>query len=399
MARADIANKPRAIVVGLDCITGLQTARILHRHQVPVVGVATRRSHWACSTNVCERIIEARTDSDELIAALADLGRTLDERAVIYACTDLSVLAVSKGRDRLANFFHIALPEHATVELLMDKVRFVQFAKQHDIAIPKTYLLKSSEDLRHAAEHLSYPCIMKPDIRSLQWESNAPGKVLRLESCEELISAYDEVAAYADVLIVQQWIDGTDADLFSCNCYFDSGSVPLASFVARKVRQWPPVTGISCLGEEVRNDVVRDETLKLFSKADYFGLGYVEMKRDSGSGKHYVIEPNIGRPTGRSAIAEAGNVELLYTMYCDLTGAPLPANREQRYTGVKWIYLRQDFRSALYYWRHGELTIAGWLKSLRGRKVYAVCSWTDPLPFFLDLYRALVKAFGSARQL
>ena len=40
-------------------------------------------------------------------------------------------------------------------------------------------------------------------------------------------------------------------------------------------------------------------------------LGYVEAKRDVRTGRHYLIEPNIGRPTGRSAIAEAGGVELL----------------------------------------------------------------------------------------
>ena len=59
----------------------------------------------------------------------------------------------------------------------------------------------------------------------------------------------------------------------------------------------------------------------------------------------------------RSATAEISGVELLYTMYCDAIGWPLPANREQMYQGVKWIYLRHDFQSAFYRWRRGELTL------------------------------------------
>lgn len=189
--------------------------------------------------------------------------------------------------------------------------------------------------------------------------------------------------------MVQEWIEGSDAELYSCNCYFNAESEPLVTFVARKLRQWPPRTGTSCLGEEIRNDVVLEETLSLFRDVNYRGLGYVEMKRDVRTGKHYIIEPNIGRPTGRSAIAEAGGVELLYTMYCDAVGRPLPENREQTYKGVKWIYWRRDLQSALYYWRRNELTLKEWWQSWRGRKGYAVFSWRDPVPFWSDLYRVL----------
>ena len=101
----------------------------------------------------------------------------------------------------------------------------------------------------------------------------------------------------------------------------------------------------------------------------------MEMKRDQRTGKHYIIEPNIGRPTGRSAIAEAGGVELLYTKYCDLVNLPLPTNREQKYEGVKWIYFMHDIQSSFYYWRRGELTIRDWWQSIRGSKNDAVFSW------------------------
>ena len=158
--------------------------------------------------------------------------------------------------------------------------------------------------------------------------------------------------------------------------------------IARKIRQWPPEPGTSCLGEEVRNDEVLRESLRLFDSAGYHGLGYVEMKRDAKTGNHYIIEPNIGRPTGRSAMPEAGGVELVYTMYCDLVVRACPRAASQTYGHAKWIYWRRDLQSALYYFRRGELTLADWLRSWRGRKFAAVFSWSDPAPFLSDVVRA-----------
>ena len=387
-------DKPYAVVVGLDNLTGLQTARILSDRGVPVIGVAGNRGYWACRTRACERVLEARIDSAELIDALETLGPTLPSRAVLVPCTDLAVMNISANRARLLPWFHIRLPEHSMVERLTDKLEFVSFALENELPIPRTFLLRSREDAEAAASSAVYPCVLKPALRSVAWDADAGGKVLRINSDAEFLSTYDRVASLAETLIAQEWVEGTDGDLFSCNCYFDRKSQSLASFIARKIRQWPPVVGISCSGEEVRNDEVLDVSLRLFTAARYQGLGYVEMKRDRRTGRHYIIEPNIGRPTGRSAIAEGGGVELLMTMYCDAVGLPLPENRRQMYGGVKWIYLRQDLRSAWFYWRRGEITLKEYLKSIRGPKVFAIFSWRDPRPFIADLAGSL---FSKAR--
>ncbi len=129
-------------------------------------------------------------------------------------------------------------------------------------------------------------------------------------------------------------------------------------FTSRKLRQWPPITGQACLSEEVRDATIVKEAERLFRGVDYRGLGYLEMKRDERTGTYLIIEPNIGRPTGRSASAEAAGVELLYTMYCDALGWPLPRDREQTFTGVKWIHLVRDLQASVYHWRRGDLTPA-----------------------------------------
>ena len=380
---------PYAIVIGLESTVGLQTARILRDRGVPVIAITDDPRAFCCRTNACERIITTPNGDDGLTRALEDLAPEMSQRAVLYPCTDMSVLQISRQRQRLEDSYHVVLPAADVVETLLDKVNFYKYAEKQGLAIPKTIFLESREDAERAAEQLTFPCILKPPTKTPEWLSKAKISVYKIATAEEFLKLYDICEGWAETLMIQEWIDGSDGSLFSCNCYFNAKSEPIVTFIARKVRQWPPEIGTSSLGEECRNDFVLEESIRLFRGVSYRGLGYVEFKRDARTGNHYIIEPNIGRPTGRSAIAEAGGVELLYAMYCDAIGWPLPSGLEQKYGNAKWIFWRRDFQAALFYWRRGDLTLKEWWQSWRGKKKYAVFSWTDPVPFFADLIRVL----------
>jgi predicted ATP-grasp superfamily ATP-dependent carboligase len=389
------SDKPYAIIIGLDSMQGLQVARILADRDVPVIAVTKSAKYYSSFTRVCEKIVVANTSSEELIEFLVELGPTLKHKAVLYPCQSKNVLLISRYRDALAPWYHIILSAPDTVEMLKDKVQFYTYAKEAGLPIPKTFILNERSDAVEAAAELSFPCILKPPVRLSSWSSHTKEKAFKIESPEELLEKYDHYSQWTESLIAQDWIDGTDADLYSCNCYFNKKSELVTTFVARKLRQWPPQTGQSCLGEECRNDLVLNETIGLFKGVNYCGLGYVEMKRDQRTGKYFIIEPNVGRPTGRSAIAEAGGVELHYAMYCDAVGLPMPANLVQKYKGVKWIHLLRDLQSAMYYWRKGELTFLQWLKSVRGRKAYAIFSWRDPAPFVAAVFEAIRQTVST----
>jgi predicted ATP-grasp superfamily ATP-dependent carboligase len=379
-------NKPFAIVTGLEYMQGLQTARILSkRHHLPVIGISGNQDHPYCRTNCCHKIVFSQ---DNLIDALEMIGRQLDQKAVLYPGCDQDVLLISRNRQRLSAWFHLCLPEPEVVEMLMDKLHFYAFAQQSGFRIPDTWFIYNRADLDEAAREIAFPCVFKPHYRTAAWNELSVFKAFKITTAEQLIATFEQYKSATGCFILQNWIEGPDANLFSCNAYFNADSEPLATFVARKLRQWPPEMGQSSLGEECRDDFVLSETLRLFQSVGFYGLAYLEIKRDQRSGDYFIVEPNICRPTGRSAIAEAGGVDLLYTMYCDALGWPLPANRQQRYTGVKWINLRQDLRSALYYWRKGELTFRQWRESVRGKKTFAIFSWSDPRPFWGDLWRS-----------
>ncbi len=381
---------PHAIVIGLDTLNGIQTVRILARHKIPIIAIAKDPTHHGCRTRLCERIVFTNTAGPELIQTLVDLGPTFSEKAVLYPCADMNVQLVSRHRKELEPWYHVVLPAADVIETLMNKLNFYAWAEENGFPIPQTRFLNTLEDAERAGRELTFPCVLKPPMSAIPaWEKKSKLKAYKISTPEELLEVFKRSIVLSKNLILQEWVEGPDSNLYSCNCYFNPQFEPLVTFVARKLRQWPPVTGESCLGEECRDDVVLNETLRLFRTAQLYGLGYVEIKRSSKSGRYFIIEPNIGRPTGRSPIAEAGGVELIYTMYCDTLGLPLPDNREQKYLGVKWIDLRRDTQSALYHLKEGDLTLKGWWQSLKGKKAHALFAWNDPGPFFGDLVRAV----------
>ncbi len=389
------ASRPYAIVIGLDSLQGLQTARVLAARDVPVIGIAKDADSFACRTRVCEEILVTDTGGDRLIDLLSDLGAGFPSMPVLYPCQDKNVILVSRHRERLTPWYHIMLPPHDVVETLMNKVAFAEYAQNAGLPIPPTFVLRNREDAETAARALAYPAIMKPAVRLRLWSKHTKMKAFVASSPSDLLAHYDRIHTWADGLVAQELVQGGDVNHVTANCYFDRRGEPVVMFTTRKLRQWRPITGQACLSEEVRDGTVVKETERLFRGVDYRGLGYLEMKRDERTGTYFIIEPNIGRPTGRSTSAEAAGVEMLYSMYCDAIGWPLPPDREQTFTDVKWIHLVRDLQASIYQWRRGELTPDAWWKSVRGPKSYAIISWRDPVPFLAATIKG-IRSFLSA---
>lgn len=386
------ANPRPAVIVGLDCITGLQSARILARRGIPVIGLAADRRHYCARTRLPQRIVSTPTAGADLVRTLERLAPKLDGPAFLLPCTDAAVLTISAAREQLPPVYRFVLPDHETVETLMDKVRFAELAGRLGLPIPRTCVVRDRADAVAAADHLPWPAVVKPGLKSPRWFAHTKAKALVVRSPAEFLEVVERALDWSAVLIAQEWVAGDESDLISFNGYFDRASEPRATFIARKLRQWPPETGTSCLGQEVRDDVVLDASLHMFGAVAYRGLAYLEMKRDRRTGQAYIIEPNIGRPTGRSAIAEMGGVELLLTAYHDALDQPLPDSRTQTYRGVKWIYWRHDLQAAVHAMMRRRLTPLGWWRSVRGPKFEAVFDRQDPMPFVGDL----VHTFGAA---
>ena len=94
-------------------------------------------------------------------------------------------------------------------------------------------------------------------------------------------------------------------------------------------------------------------------------------------------------------LAIAAGVDLPYILYQDMIGEEIavPESIKQ----VKWIRLITDIPTAFSELAKGNLKMCDYIASMKGKKVDAVLSLTDPLPFLAEigliLCRRLKKAF------
>jgi len=380
--------KPPCVVIGLYN-NGLGVARALGREGVPVTAIdgEPRSPHAAtryASVVGCRDML-----GSGLISVLRSVGERHKERAVLIPTLDRSVFVVSEHRAQIEPYYRHSVPEDRTIQLLMNKSTIARQAESLGFDIPRSFTIAGEADLEACLAALRPPCILKPQVKSIPWEENTPKKAFRLATKEELRDTYRTVARFEPRMVVQEWIPGPDSSLIFCLYYFSQGCEPLGSFTGRKIRQFIPYCGTACSAEPCEDPWVRDAGIRFFKAVNYRGFGAIEFKR-SPEGRYFLIEPTVGRTEHLFLLAAANDVNLPYLGYCDMAGLPLPAcRRSQR--PVKYLNWRRDFMAARVYRRAGELSLGGWLRSLRGRKVYPLFAWDDLGPMARRVFQRLLS--------
>lgn len=388
---SDKSGEQTVVLLGVDSLPGIQAARILQARGIDIVGIFRRKGHFYTKTNTCIKKYYFDVQDEDVVDYLLQISKKLKRgRMILLPCTDMSALHVSKNQDRLRDFYYFTTSEGSITEMLIHKNTFYKYLEKLGLNYPKSVVIKDKKDLGVCMQKLSFPLMVKPSVRTKKWAKNTLDKGYLAKDENELYKIYKKCSGWADSLIVQEWIEGPETNLVSCNVYYNHGSKEIIAYTARKIRQWPIWLGSSALGQEVRNDEVKKIARKVFGNIPFKGLGYIETKRGH-DGKYYVLEANIGRPTVRSSIVEAGGVDYLYTYCLDSIYQNQNTPIEQKYTGAKWMHLHYDTRSALKFFFQGKLGIGDYLKSIRGVTYFADFSLKDPWPFVFDLKQTYVN--------
>src|SRR3990172_3381338 len=76
------------------------------------------------------------------------------------------------------------------------------------------------------------------------------------------------------------------------NGYFDSSSRCLFGLTGRKLRQYPPYTGVTSLGVCERNETVTKLTLRLMTAIGYRGALDIGYRYDARDGRYKLLDAN-----------------------------------------------------------------------------------------------------------
>jgi predicted ATP-grasp superfamily ATP-dependent carboligase len=315
-----------------------------------------------------------------LVKTLRKLGPQLDRPAVLFPCGDTDVLAVSQHRDELSRHYRFLLPEPQELIRLMDKTRFAVAALEMGLPIPATGVVACLGDLEEAGSKVRFPCVVKPWRVTPEWESASNfRKAIQVGSMRELRHLYETICGAEPRILVQEWVDGRDEDICATFVYLNRESEPLLSFSSRKLRQWPPLVGNTSATVPHSDPELERQTISILQRLRLRGLGSIEWKRDSRSGRYLIIEPTVGRCDLNSPVSLLWGLNFPMVAYQDAVGLTVPPMTARPRRGC-WVQEENELFSVLHSMRHGQLKLGDWRRSLRGKVTCAYWSWRDPIP-------------------
>lgn len=381
----------RAVVLGME-LNGLAVVRALGRKRVGVVGIDSDLDQVsALSKYVLTRI---KTDDIRGPSVIDTLNRMSSgpQRYVLFPTMDATVLVLSEERERLQGNMILRLPDKETVRRLMHKGSFRELCKASDLPTPGSAVAKDVEELEAGLGRLRLPVVMKSTLKKMEGV-----KAVVVEDVNQGVAAYREQGE--GEVILEEWIPGGDGDVYFCLQAYSKSSELLASFVGRKIRQWPPLIGGTASAEPVDVPELEETTTRFFKAVKFQGICSMEYKFDARDGQYYFIEPTVGRTDYQSGIATANGVNIPFLTFADIAGEAVKKPKPWR--GMKWVDPVADERAAMHYMERGELTRSEWKSSLRGPRMSTLYAFDDPGPWVSDVFRRIVgrlkRTFGMER--
>jgi predicted ATP-grasp superfamily ATP-dependent carboligase len=326
------------------------------------------RARWVSPSN------RDRTAYLEFLLERARGGRY----TTILACDDVSAECLSESRHEFAAWTTLLVPPVESFRIATDKAALVRFAATADIPVPRTLYPTSRDDARRAAAALGFPLIVKG---AHGWGAQHVRLVLERAAFDAL---YDEVAALeapqgGGLPMLQQYVVGVGCGV---SVLFRHGE-PRAAFVHQRAAEFDVASGgvpYSCpAAESVRDDALAALGVRLFTALDWHGLGMAEWRRETSTGRLYLMEINA-RLVGSADLAVQSGVDLPLLAAQLARDGDVPTQTD--YTaGVRLHWLLPDGLLHL-------LARPARAFDARALRSASDWSWRDPLPHWVQLRRA-----------
>ncbi len=379
-----------AVVLGAGA-NGLGVARSLAHARVPVWLLDSDARRPEMYTRAAKPLQISALHGDGLIEELRRLGATRFSglRPVLLLTQEEAVKTVSRHRDQLTTLYRFSLPPVEVVDALLHKQGFQHTAEQLGAPIPPLVYVKAFADLGKL-DSLRYPVVVKPGERHVEYGRRFK-KAYRMESAVEAADLIRRILAVMPDVVVQEWIEGEDSDIYFCLQYLDRRQHVIASFTGRKIRSWPPQVGgtASCTAAPEAHEELSPITARFFRDAGVVGMAGMEYKRDARTHEFRMVEPTIGRTDYQEEVATLNGVNLPHAAYCAELGVAFPAPAKIRQP-VAWRVRSEDVQSAAL---QGQRPGQGFARGVRVAD--ALWRWRDPGPSLLQNWRRVRVAFQA----
>ena len=392
------ASVPPALVMNTH-ITGLAVARSLGRAGVPVLGLDDERGGLGQSSRHLAGLglVPGPTvdDGQALADHLTALGPSFAERPVLVPTNDDWVLALARHRAQLEPHYRYSFAPYDVVQRALGKSSLYRACEALGVAIPRTWYLDEQTPEQVAAQ-VDYPCVLKPDD-SRGFYTAFRAKVFVVQDAADLVARCAEAAAVGLSLVAQEWVETQPGGFWSVASYLSPDGTARGVFTGRKLEQWPPDFGTSCLADARWDGDIADAGVRVLQALGYYGISEIEFVEDAATGRRLLLDVNT-RAWKWVGLPVAAGVDLPLLAYRDAVGDPYDSGRQR--DGVRWTFLRDYLplvRSGAATVPEEQVTKAEWTALLAGRPsdlVDAVHDPDDPEPAYDVLWSELTGGLG-----
>lgn len=396
-----MADQVEALLIDGYGTADLGVVRSLGRQGIPITLVTDHSESNLKDSKYCTRRLSPppfSEDQSSLTAYLLEVGKMFSQKPVIFCTSDRDLRMLSNHRGSLGKYYRFVIPDSDLVEGVTNKKRFHQLIEKYNVSAPKTIAPENIADLETRLEELTFPLILKPS-RTAFWRGEPlkslvqQKKALKVCTADELFKWYSVISEHNDDLIVQEFIEGDDSDLYSLHVYMSFDYEAVAAFTGRKMRTYPIHAGIGCFVKSDWQPEVARIGSDLLRQLKYRGVALVQFKKNAKRGIFEMLEINPRFSSWNGLALECG-VNLPYIYYLDSLQKEYPRPGRQ-VLNKRWVFMTHDFLAFRGYRRCGELSLWGWICSLAGPVTYHVFARDDPMPWLRSTFRSFVRKFKN----
>jgi D-aspartate ligase len=361
------------IVVTGGGINALGVLRALSKYKLTLLCDDKSKPAW--NSKFGNKILTSNTKELAFIEELAEYGKKIankNTRPTLIITEEKTVFNASLLRGKLEPYFCLNLVEHPLLVKLQSKEGFQQIAEAFQSPVPHAVILKSDTQFEEL-DKLQFPCVFKP-LEQNEKYGHQFKKAYKVNNIDEVKNLYKDICKVEPRMIVQEWLEGPDSQIYFCLAFCNIQHEIVSSFTGRKIRSWPIQVGgtASCTSAPEVEVELFQLTQDFVRKCSYSGLIGIEYKYDIHRKKFFMIEPTVGRTDMQHEIAFLSGQNYLEDMVLFINNQKIFNNKKST-KPVIWFEDTADANALA----NGAPDV---LYKDR-RKISAIFRWYDPMPF------------------
>ena len=361
-------------------IQGLSNTRSLGEKGIPVY-VIDKNNCVARYSRYCRKFFRCPDyNSHEFIEFLISLAQRENIRDwILIPSNDHAVYSLAMYKSELDKYYKIPGNGHMVIDSIYDKSKLLSIAERCSLPIPATYYI--SDPQGGLPGNANYPVIIK-GRNGLTFYKTFGKKALLANDEPELKKHLTLVKEKADIskVFVQELIpfDGSNKTI-SFTAFCENGEIR-SYWMGEKIREHPFRFGTATFARSMYEQKCYEQSIPLLKNLKYNGICEVEYLKDPRDGMFKLIEINA-RTWLWTGLAKASGVDYAGILFYSLTDREV-SHPLTYLTDIKWINWFTDLPYSFTSIVKNQMTLAEYLKSLKGPRVDALWSTDDKLPYF-----------------